>query len=178
MATTTNNGWSMPDNTSLVRNGAADIRSLGQAIDTSLGKVAYTSFTPTITGTSSGWTLGTGASATGKWVQIGNTVFVDGIITLGTSPSAGANAFAIALPVNANANTIEWLGTGWYYDDSGTDLYPCILKVGSTKIEFYFNKATSSTGPTQAKPVIGTASNPVVPAVNDVLGFSITYQAA
>lgn len=178
MPTTTNNGWTIPADTDLVRNGASAIRTLGSAIDTSLGKVAYTSFTPSITGTGSGWNLGTSSTSTGRYVQIGNTVFVDGTITLGTSPSAGANAFAIALPVNANSNTTEWIGTGWYYDDSLTDLYPCVLKISSTKIEFYFNKTTSSTGPTKASAVLGTASNPVAVGASDVFGFSIYYQAA
>jgi hypothetical protein len=36
MATTTNYGWTTPDDTSLVKDGAAAIRTLGSAIDTSL----------------------------------------------------------------------------------------------------------------------------------------------
>lgn len=36
MATTTNYGWTTPDDTALVKDGAAAIRSLGSAIDTSL----------------------------------------------------------------------------------------------------------------------------------------------
>lgn len=36
MATTTNYGWSTPDDTSLVKDGAAAIRTLGQSIDTSM----------------------------------------------------------------------------------------------------------------------------------------------
>ena len=36
MATTTNYGWTTPDDTSLVKDGASAIRSLGTAIDTSL----------------------------------------------------------------------------------------------------------------------------------------------
>lgn len=36
MATTTNFGWTTPDDTALLKDGAAAIRSLGQAIDTSL----------------------------------------------------------------------------------------------------------------------------------------------
>jgi hypothetical protein len=36
MATSTNYGWAEPDNSSLVKNGASDIRTLGNAIDTSL----------------------------------------------------------------------------------------------------------------------------------------------
>jgi hypothetical protein len=34
-------GWSEPDNSSLVKNGAADIRTLGDAIDTSVWNVGY-----------------------------------------------------------------------------------------------------------------------------------------
>lgn len=37
MATTTNFGWSTPDNTDLVKDGALAIRTLGSAIDTSMG---------------------------------------------------------------------------------------------------------------------------------------------
>jgi hypothetical protein len=36
MATTTNFGWETPDDTDLVKDGAAAIRTLGQSIDTSL----------------------------------------------------------------------------------------------------------------------------------------------
>lgn len=41
MALSPNYGWSEPDNSSLVKNGAADIRTLGDAIDTSLWNVGY-----------------------------------------------------------------------------------------------------------------------------------------
>lgn len=37
MASTTNFGWSTPDDTSLVKDGAAAIRTLGSSIDTSMG---------------------------------------------------------------------------------------------------------------------------------------------
>lgn len=36
MATTTNFGWTTPDDTDLVKDGAAAIRTLGSSIDTSL----------------------------------------------------------------------------------------------------------------------------------------------
>ena len=41
MATSTNYGWAEPDDSSLVKNGAADIRTLGNAIDTSLWNVGF-----------------------------------------------------------------------------------------------------------------------------------------
>ena len=176
MPTTTNNGWTIPADTDLVRNGAQAIRTLGNAIDSTLGKLAYTSFTPSITGTSSGWSLGTGSSATDRWVQVGNTVFADGTIALGTSPTAGSNAFAIALPVNANSNISEWISTGWLYDASGTDIYPCTLKISSGQIDFYFQKVVGNG--VVARALTGTSTTPVAPASGDIFGFSIYYQAA
>lgn len=179
MPTTTNNGWTTPADTDLVRNGAAAIRTAINGIDTTIGKVAFQSFSPTITGTSSGWSLGTGSTSTGRWAQVGQTVYVDGTITLGTSPSAGSNAMAIALPQNANSNTAEWVTNGWFYDDSANDLYPCVIKISSTKIEFYFQQTTSGTNPQSiVAKAFTTTTKPVTPAVNDVFGFSITYQAA
>jgi hypothetical protein len=41
MATSTFYGWAEPDNSSLVKNGAADIRTLGDAIDTSVWNVGF-----------------------------------------------------------------------------------------------------------------------------------------
>jgi hypothetical protein len=41
MATSPNYGWSEPDNTSLVKNGAQAMRTLGDAIDTSVWNVGY-----------------------------------------------------------------------------------------------------------------------------------------
>lgn len=176
MPTTTNNGWTTPADTDIVRNGAQAIRTLGNAIDSTLGKLAYTSFTPSITGTGSGWALGTGSSATGRWVQNGDTVFVDGTITLGTSPTAGANAFAVALPVNASSNTSEWISTGWFYDTSAQDIYPCTLKITSGQIDFYFQKVVGNG--LVARALTGTSTTPVAAAAGDIFGFSIYYQAA
>ena len=88
MATSPNYAWAEPDNSSLVKNGAADIRTLGDAIDTSVWNVGYgqasknkfinsnfsvwqrgTSFTPTVTGeyNADRWLVtfnGTGATRT------------------------------------------------------------------------------------------------------------------
>jgi hypothetical protein len=42
MATTTNYGWTTPDDTDLVKNGASAIRSLGTSVDTALWNAGYT----------------------------------------------------------------------------------------------------------------------------------------
>ena len=100
MATSPNYGWSEPDNSSLVKNGAADIRTLGDAIDTSVWNVGYgqagknkiingdfgiwqrgTSFTsPSSTYTADRFT----ASVTGTNPVVSRQAF-----TAGTAPVAG-----------------------------------------------------------------------------------------
>jgi hypothetical protein len=47
MATTTTFGWSTPDDTALVKDGASAIRSLGSSVDASLGQLTLTAQTGT-----------------------------------------------------------------------------------------------------------------------------------
>ena len=47
MATTTTFGWTTPDDTALVKDGASAIRSLGSAVDASLGQVTLNAQTGT-----------------------------------------------------------------------------------------------------------------------------------
>jgi hypothetical protein len=58
MATSTNYGWSEPDNTSLVRDGALAIRTLGNAIDTTMATKAVAS-NPVINSAMQVWQRGT-----------------------------------------------------------------------------------------------------------------------
>lgn len=172
MATTTNNGWTTPNDTDLVRNGASAIRSLGTAIDASLGKAIYTNITPASSGT--GWAVGgTGYSATANWCQLGKTVFFDGNITAGTSVAAGTAAFSVDLPVNSSTNSTEYTGTGMFYDASTGDYYPCEVRITSTYLSFFILNASG----TYLKAVeFNNTNKPVTLAQNDQFIWSITYQ--
>jgi hypothetical protein len=109
MATTTNFNWSTPDDTSLVKDGAAAIRTLGSSIDTSMAELK-------------GGTTGQVLSKTSNtdmdftWIaqddmslainaQTGTTytaVIGDGTNTLVTMDNASANTFYI--PTDASVN--------------------------------------------------------------------------
>ena len=66
MATSPNYAWAEPDNSSLVKNGASDIRTLGDAIDTSVWNVGYgqAGKNKVINGNFSNWQRGTTFNAT------------------------------------------------------------------------------------------------------------------
>ena len=103
MALSPNYGWSEPDNSSLVKNGAADIRTLGDAIDASLWAVGYgqAGKNKIINGDFGVWQRGTSFSnnTTGdvytadRWVSqvngTGTRTITQQTFTAGTAPVAG-----------------------------------------------------------------------------------------
>ena len=99
MATSTNYGWSEPDNTSLVKDGAQAIRTLGNAIDTSLWNSGYgqAGKNKIINGDFGIWQRGTSFTAAGynsdRWSYgtssaTGSTISRQAF-TAGTAPVAG-----------------------------------------------------------------------------------------
>lgn len=101
MATTTNYGWTTPDDTALVKDGAAAIRSLGTAVDTTtknlnpettLGDIAYRSST----------------ANTNTRLAIGSTgqiLTVSGGVPTWAAPAAGGGFTQLASTTPSTATT-------------------------------------------------------------------------
>jgi hypothetical protein len=103
MALSPNYGWAEPDNSSLVKNGAQDIRALGDAIDTSLWNVGFgqAGKNKIINGDFSNWQRGTTLNYTSSGLNylpdrffswtIGtlNVTISQQAFTPGTAPVAG-----------------------------------------------------------------------------------------
>lgn len=103
MATSTNYGWAEPDNSSLVKNGASDIRTLGNAIDTSLwnsgfgqaGKNKIINGNFAINQRSFTTTTTSGAYGLDRWFILcsgGTSTYSVQQFTAGTAPVAGYEA--------------------------------------------------------------------------------------
>jgi hypothetical protein len=123
MATTPNFNWSTPDNTGLVKNGALDIRTLGNAIDASMvdlkgGTTGQVLAKQTNTDMDFTWT--TPATATSKVVQIiygstatgtgsASTTFADTGLSATITPTSSSNKILVMFNQNGchkyNANT-------------------------------------------------------------------------
>jgi hypothetical protein len=109
MATTTNYGWTTPDDTSLVKDGAAAIRTLGSSVDTTtkalnpsttLGDIEYRSATAntntrlgigttgqvlTVSGGVPAWTTPTGS--TPNFTLLSTTTFAGATTTISSIPA-------------------------------------------------------------------------------------------
>jgi hypothetical protein len=94
MATTTTFGWTTPDDTALVKDGASAIRSLGSSVDSALGQLTLNAQTATYT-----------------------AVLTDNRNKLVTMSVAGANDFliptnaSVAFPIGSVINVIQ-IGAG------------------------------------------------------------------
>lgn len=125
MATTTNYGWTTPDDTALVKDGAAAIRTLGSSIDTTtkalnpsttLGDIEYRSSTAN---TNTRLAIGTSgqvltvAAGVPSWANgFANPLTTTGDIIYSSSGSTparlGIGTAAQVLKVNAGATAPEW----------------------------------------------------------------------
>jgi hypothetical protein len=121
MATTTNFGWTTPDNTDLVKNGALAIRTLGSAIDTSLvdlkggttgqvlTKASGTDMDFSWASPGGGWTLLATKSLSGSSTNTISSISQDYnslyLIVNGMSQSANGT---VSIKLNGNSSLYAW----------------------------------------------------------------------
>jgi hypothetical protein len=131
----------------------------------------WTPYDPSLTGTTSNPTLGSGATADGWYYWLGSLVFVTGIIKFGTSGvSAGSGFYEISLPVDATTLTVgRRTGTAYVYDNSAQDFYDGICFINNNengKVRISINSA------------VVTNASPITFAASDEIGFTIVFEAA
>jgi hypothetical protein len=108
MATTTNYSWSTPDDTALVKDGAAAIRTLGSSIDTTtkalnpsttLGDIEYRSSTA-----NTNTRLGIGST--------GNVLTVSGGVPVWAAPAGGGMTLLSTTTLSGTSTSISITNTG------------------------------------------------------------------
>jgi hypothetical protein len=97
MATTTNYGWTTPDNTALVKDGASAIRTLGSSIDTTL-KAQIDAQIPDTLLTTTGDVIYASAANTPARLGVGSTgqvLTVAGGVPTWATPSGGSSSYSL-----------------------------------------------------------------------------------
>ena len=139
---------------------------------------AWTTYTPTLVGATTNPTLGTGGSATGRYVQIGKTVIGAGRILFGTAATAagtGAYSITLPLPMLSGIYVTNAVGVG-----NGR------LKCAGTFTPFHlaFNLGSALANLEYTSAAVGGTNNFVASAapgawtINDFLEFSFCYETA
>jgi hypothetical protein len=130
MATTTNYGWTTPDDTSLVKDGAAAIRTLGTSVDTTtknlnpsttLGDIEYRSSTANTNtrlaiGTNGQVLKSTGTAPAWGVDPVSDLITTAGDVVYGTAADTmtrlGIGTAGQVLTVNSGATAPEWKTAG------------------------------------------------------------------
>ena len=167
MATTTNNGWLTPDDTAFVYQGAQAIRTLGQAIDTSVGTglLAWTTWAPTLSG---GWLNGNGVWSA-YYALLGKTVFVQMQFTIGSTTTKGTT-MTCSLPLTAKRANKQCFNP---MARIGGSIFNLMAEfVSTTTFTTFYDTGTNG----QAGSI--TSTQPGTWATNDTIQYNFTYETA
>jgi len=155
MATTTNYSWTTPDDTALVKDGAAAIRSLGTAIDTTtknlnpettLGDLAYRSSTANVKtrlglGTA-GQVLQVNSGATApEWA----TLSTSSITTISTTSLSNRQTDLTSIPQTYTDLILVIAGASWPTFSTSIDIRPNGSTTLSHSVKILNNNGTVST---------------------------------
>ena len=168
MATTTNYGWTTPDDTALVKDGASAIRTLGSSVDTTtknlnpsttLGDVEYRSSTA-----NTNTRLGIGTT--------GQVLTVSGGVPTWASPSGGGDVWTL---LNAGGTTLTGAATVTVSGISGKEKLFIIIEGASTDatapgIGVRFNTDTGSNYYQYGSGILATTSYSSADLVRTITG--------
>lgn len=161
-------------------------RALGVAVEAIETQIvgAYTSYTPTLTGSTTDPTLGSGSSVSGFYKRLGRWVRGKAVITFGTSGTAvGSGYYGLLLPVQP-ADKVQAIGIGFAFDNSdslrfvvATAAVLPALWVASTSKAVLLQSNVATEGFANGHNPIGAAV-PFAWSASDQLAITFEYEAA
>ena len=137
------------------------------------GLGVWTSYVPTLTGSVSDPTLGTGAVQDGRYTRIGNLVIGWAIVQFGTSgTAAGSGNYRVSVPVLPRVVIEHVIGSAMLRDSSTGNKYNRVVNLDITSAAAYMRNDGDG-GPNS----VG-AANPFSWAASDLIQISFAYEAA
>jgi hypothetical protein len=149
----------------------AQISSSAAIAQSKLAFNAWSNYVPVLSSTGTQPVLGSGSSATGRYVQIGKMVFFYVIILFGTSGvSAGTGFYSVSLPVSAATALQQLAGGGWLFDSSAGLIRLHVIEINAAAT-CYMRFDNSGSGDV-------SATAPWTWAASDQIRVQGTYEAA
>lgn len=134
------------------------------------GAAKFQAYTPTWISSGTAPAIGNG-TVVARYAQVGAVVFAAGSITFGSTSTFGTGNYSFSLPVRP-LTSLPLEGIGWLYDSSGNNFYPAAA--GTIVGALTLNSTATYAGAN----VQVAATQPFTWAQNDVIQWSITYEAA
>ena len=161
-------------------------RALGVAVEAIETQIvgAYTTYTPTLTGSTTDPTLGSGSSVSGFYKRLGRWVRGKAVITFGTSGVvAGSGDYGLLLPVQP-ADKIQPIGIGFAYDNDDQHRFvvataaviPVIWAASTSKAVLLQSNVAGEGFANDHNPI--GAAVPFTWAESDQLAITFEYEAA
>jgi|688.fasta_scaffold529272_1 hypothetical protein len=175
MATTTNYSWSTPDDTALVKDGAAAIRSLGTAIDTTVFTNAGAAINKTIVDAKGDLIVASGADAVAR-LAVGTNDHVltadsgatngvkwavvpsGGMTLLSTTSLSGSSSVSIS-SISGDYKDLQILIQNPYQAAANGDLYVTFNSANLFNIKM-FTTSVGETTQIRSETLLGTTSYP------------------
>jgi hypothetical protein len=182
MATTTNYGWTTPDDTALVKDGAAAIRTLGSSVDTTtknlnpsttLGDIEYrssTANTNTRLGIGSTGNVLTVAGGVPSWaapisggmtlINSGGTTLSGASVTISSIPATYTDLYILAVnfkPATDNASLALYINGDaalTKYVRTGSTLYSSSQSFGDGNVNLCLEQDNTATSTAKASVII------------------------
>lgn len=135
----------------------------------------YTGYTPALTAATTNPTLGSGSTASGRYLRIGDQVHVQIYVEFGTSgTNAGAGTYFVSVPVDiaADIDVGVVVGSGFLVDSSGPTRGPvAVQRVSTSTVRMLYDNDHTAAG-------LVNATAPFAWSTSDVISLMLTYEAA
>lgn len=159
--------------------GQPGTNAWGDSVDVALAAIsaAWQTYTPAWTAATTAPALGNG-TITGRYTQIGKTVYVAVMLAAGTTTTFGSGVYKFSLPVAPNQSVVYYGAGIAASGSSGTQPITAIIGSGLSTYLYFYTPATTTPFALSLLSSAGVGTHAWTATASNMIRASITYQAA